>query len=266
MGTTPDVHMTDAPPVQPINGVIDPGLESYTASVEAAEDTDDNIVVNGADHVESPAEPMENGSTHESDIALPTTEKVPEEAFLDEPQDSPTQAPQSGSTADAANGVAPSSPLTDLANSTSPEQTRLNHDFRDVPDSPSSRRHSSRPSRPVERYSTISTTGRQSHPPPPSSAHKSRTKSRTPAPARAASKQHSNLATPPPPRQSSADGDVTATGGSHRGSVKSESGPALQPRALSASQALSEEEDEASMRLIREIMGEERGLRRRGSR
>ncbi|KAL1623255.1 JmjC domain-containing histone demethylation protein 1 [Neofusicoccum ribis] len=260
-----DMLMPDAPPVQPVNVMVDPILENYSAPADAMEEAVDQIMVNGVDHVESPTQPATVDSTPASDIALPTTEKEPEQALPVEHQDPPSKPPQPASANGLPNGIAPSSPLTDLANSISPEQTRHNHDVQAAPESPSERRHSSRASRPVERYSTVSSTGRLSQPP---SAIKRRTKSRTPGPL-STNKQNNVVSTPSANqerRQSNASIDLNMVASGGRGGVKSEGVDMLKQRAMSVSQMGLTEEDEASMRLIREIMGEERGLRRRGSR
>ncbi|KAF9630879.1 Zinc finger PHD-type protein [Lasiodiplodia theobromae] len=261
MEVVDDVHMSDAPPVQPVADIVP---ESYPTNIETIEEAVDQVMTNGIDHVEPSPKQATVEPTPASDIALPTTESVPEHAVSAEHQHSTIRQSPPPPKSGQANGVEPSSPLTDLANSASPEHTRQRHEVQPVPVSPSERRHSSRASRPVDRYSTVSSTGggRNSQPP---SASKGRPKSRTPG-SIVGAKQDSAVTPTQRRRASNASVEMNAMGSGGKRSVKSEDVESSKQRAMSVSQAGLPEEDEASLRLIREIMGEERGLRRRGSR
>lgn len=264
MEVADDVHMSDAPPVQPVADIVP---ESYPTNIETIEETVDQVMTNGIDHVEPSPKQATFEPTPASDIALPTTESVPEHAVSTEHQHSPIRQSPPPPNPGQANGVEPSSPLTDLANSASPEHTRQKHEVQPVPISPSERRHSSRTSRPVDRYSTVSSSGgggggRNSQPP---SASKGRPKSRTPG-SIVGAKQDSAVTPTQRRRASNASVEMNAMGSGGKRSVKSEDVESSKQRAMSVSQAGLPEEDEASLRLIKEIMSEERGLRRRGSR
>lgn len=254
--------MSDAPPVQPVADIVP---ESYPTNIEIIEEPVDQVMTNGIDHVEPSPKQATVEPTPASDIALPTTESFPEHAVSAEHQHSTIRQSPPPPNPGQANGVEPSSPLTDLANSASPEHTRQKHEVQPVPVSPSERRHSSRASRPVDRYSTVSSSGgggRNSQPP---SASKGRPKSRTPG-SIVGTKQDSAVTPTQRRRASNASVEMNAMGSGGKRSVKSEDVESSKQRAMSVSQAGLPEEDEASLRLIKEIMSEERGLRRRGSR
>ncbi|EKG09824.1 Zinc finger PHD-type protein [Macrophomina phaseolina MS6] len=121
-----DIFMPDASPVEQTNGMIDPILETYFATGKVVEEADE-VMINGVEDVEPPAQSAPMEPTPASDIAIPTTEKVPEQVLVADSHPSPVKPSRPSPAAGGPNGVAPSSPLTDLANS-SPEQKRQNHE------------------------------------------------------------------------------------------------------------------------------------------
>ncbi|KAL0257754.1 JmjC domain-containing histone demethylation protein 1 [Diplodia seriata] len=258
MEVADDIHMSEAPPVQPVNNSVDLASETYPTNPAIVEETADQVMTNGIDHVEPSPQQTAVEPMPTSDIALPSTESVPEQVLSTDHQQPVTEKSPPPPGSGQVNGVAPSSPLTDLANSVSPERTRQHHEVQPIGGSPSERRHSSRASRPIERYSPASNGGRHSQPP---SASKGGTKSHTPS--LSVGVKQNSLATPTQQRRlSNASIDMNVTANSRKRSIKSEDVDVSTQRAMSVLPG----EDEASMRLIREIMGEERGLRRRGSR
>ncbi|KAK7515971.1 uncharacterized protein IWZ02DRAFT_46950 [Phyllosticta citriasiana] len=275
-----DVLMVDAPPVetqpepQPpvdaMSSVIDPMLENYSQFGTIDEEVD-QIQVNGA-HPADFSTTTEIHAPVSGDIALPSTENVHEVPIapmapmapmvVSEQRPAIDGGPSQPVSSHVPNGVQQSSPLTDLGNSMSPERPPMEMLIDPALDSPLERRQSLRASRPVERYSETANSTRLSQPP-----KSRRTSSRTPAPAKSPSISGNSVKAPntvTPARQrrnSNAVLEFFDTAPSSAGKTVSS-----EPKQRTLSQIESPEQNEASMRLIREMMAGDRGLRRRGSR
>ncbi|KAK8154825.1 hypothetical protein IWX90DRAFT_66841 [Phyllosticta citrichinensis] len=276
-----DVLMVDAPsveaqpepqpPVDAMSSVIDPMLENYPQFGTIDEEVD-QIQVNGAHPVEL-ATTTEVQVPDSGDVALPSTESVHEVpvapmAPMARMVVSPKQPSMIGGqpsqpvSPHGPNGVQQSSPLTELGNSMSPERPRMEMLIDPALDSPLERRQSLRTSRPVERYSETANSTRLSQPP-----KSRRTSSRTPAPAKSPSISGNSVKAPhtvtPARQRRNSNAVLEFVDKAPNSAAKTVSS---EPKQRTLSQLESPDQNEASMRLIREMMAGDRGLRRRGSR